>query len=53
MLAEPHYIDDIGVFRARGAIRPDETTVVRLTGSALKAATTMGELFAPGGEAAR
>ncbi|OMI37844.1 threonine synthase [Streptomyces sparsogenes] len=35
----------IDVFRARGAIRPGETTVVLLTGSGLKAATTMSALF--------
>ncbi|MFI0819081.1 pyridoxal-phosphate dependent enzyme [Streptomyces sp. NPDC021098] len=39
----------IDVFRARGAIRPGETTVVLLTGSGLKAATTMGALFGPEG----
>jgi threonine synthase len=37
----------IDVFRARGAIRPGETTAVLLTGSGLKAATVMGALFAP------
>lgn len=35
----------IEVFRARGAIRPGETTVVLLTGSGLKAAPTMTKLF--------
>lgn len=35
----------IDVFRARGAIRAGETTVVLLTGSGLKAAATMGEIF--------
>ncbi|ADI10846.1 Pyridoxal-5'-phosphate-dependent protein beta subunit [Streptomyces bingchenggensis BCW-1] len=35
----------IDVFRARGAIRPGETTVVLLTGSGLKAATAMNALF--------
>ncbi|MFD5389094.1 pyridoxal-5'-phosphate-dependent protein subunit beta, partial [Streptomyces sp. NPDC127074] len=35
----------IEVFRPRGAIRPGETTVVLLTGSGLKAAPTMTELF--------
>lgn len=37
----------IDVFRARGAIRPGETTAVLLTGSGLKAATAMGALFSP------
>ncbi|MGW2324385.1 threonine synthase [Streptomyces sp. NPDC001700] len=37
----------IDVFRARGAIRPGETTAVLLTGSGLKAATAMGALFTP------
>ncbi|AXK35172.1 pyridoxal-phosphate dependent enzyme [Streptomyces armeniacus] len=32
-------------FRARGAIRPGETTVVILTGSGMKAPTTMTRLF--------
>lgn len=35
----------IDVFAARGAIRPGETTVVVLTGSGLKASTTMATLF--------
>jgi threonine synthase len=35
----------IDVFRARGAIQPGQRTVVVLTGSGLKAATTMRELF--------
>jgi threonine synthase len=35
----------IDVFAARGAIRPGETTVVVLTGSGLKAGTTMATLF--------
>ncbi|RNG17924.1 threonine synthase [Streptomyces botrytidirepellens] len=43
----------IDVFRARGAIRPGETTVVLLTGSGLKAATTMGALFGPEGSEPR
>lgn len=37
----------IDVFAARGAIRPGETTVVVLTGSGLKAGTTMAALFDP------
>ncbi|MGW0366189.1 threonine synthase [Streptomyces sp. NPDC002990] len=36
----------IEVFAGRGAIRPDETVVVILTGSGLKAATAMSRLFA-------
>ncbi|WP_455359802.1 threonine synthase [Streptomyces sp. SYSU K21746] len=39
----------IEVFRARGAIEPGQTTVVLLTGSGLKAATTMNRLFTPEG----
>ncbi len=39
----------IDLFRARGAIRPGETTAVVLTGSGLKAAGTMAALFAPEG----
>ncbi|MFC0627592.1 pyridoxal-phosphate dependent enzyme [Kribbella deserti] len=35
----------IEVFRARGQIRPGETTVVILTGSGLKATTRMAEVF--------
>jgi threonine synthase len=35
----------IDTFAARGMIRPDETTVVVLTGSGLKAAAVMGRLF--------
>ncbi|MET7932057.1 threonine synthase [Streptomyces sp. NPDC005322] len=38
----------IDVFRARGAIRPGETTVVLLTGSGLKAAPAMTALFGGG-----
>lgn len=38
----------IDVFRERGAIREGETTVVVLTGSGLKAATAMGNLFPEG-----
>lgn len=38
----------VDVFRARGAIRPGQTTVVVLTGSGMKASATMGELFPPG-----
>ncbi|MEU8823666.1 threonine synthase [Streptomyces sp. NPDC048636] len=37
----------VDLFRARGAIRPGETTAVVLTGSGLKATTTMAALFAP------
>jgi threonine synthase len=36
----------VEVFAARGAIRPGETTVVVLTGSGLKAPTTMAGVFA-------
>ncbi|MFD9958200.1 pyridoxal-phosphate dependent enzyme [Amycolatopsis sp. NPDC058986] len=36
----------LDVFRAQGVIRPEETTVVILTGSGLKAAATMSALFA-------
>jgi threonine synthase len=36
----------IDAFAARGAIRPGQATVVVLTGSGLKAAAAMGELFA-------
>ncbi|QKV97901.1 threonine synthase [Streptomyces sp. NA02950] len=43
----------IDIFRARGAIRPGETTAVVLTGSGLKAATTMAALFTPEGGAPR
>jgi threonine synthase len=36
----------LDVFRTRGAVRPDETTVVLLTGTGLKAAAAMAELVA-------
>lgn len=38
----------IEIFRSRGAIGPGETTVVLLTGSGLKTAATMDQLFTPG-----
>ncbi|MER7050150.1 threonine synthase [Streptomyces jumonjinensis] len=41
----------IGVFAARGAIRPGERTVVVLTGSGLKAAGAMARIVTPGSAA--
>lgn len=38
----------VDVFRARGAIRPGETTAVLLTGTGLKAAPVLAELFGGG-----
>ncbi|MEV6653502.1 threonine synthase [Streptomyces sp. NPDC051219] len=39
----------VDVFRARGAIGRGQTTVVLLTGSGMKATTTMSRLFTPDG----